>query len=333
MITLNYNLGVYPINNGVVARLSQYDSDFTLVFSLYTSFGDFIIESGTTAQIRGTKADGYGYSANAALDIPNKKVTVTGDVQMTAAAGDNTFEIRLVKNNKVLNTANFTVWVERAALDAGTITSGSVLYDLEQIVDSVSVAASAAESAIEAAASAEEAAASLTIDTTLTQTAQAADAKAVGDAIASGVAAKYSSGSAYAAGNYFIKDNILYRAKTAISAGAAIVVGTNVEAATLGSEVSTLFANILSGASPKIASDTDLKTVKTPGVYTLNGSYINAPFNSSGNTYGKLLVMPGFDGTHYPVQIFFAFNGEIYTGRFNYSGAHTGYRKLSYTDV
>ena len=65
----------------MIVRLSQYDADFTLIFELYSTDGTFTIPSGTTAEVRGTKNDGKGYSASATLDITNKKVTVTGDQQ------------------------------------------------------------------------------------------------------------------------------------------------------------------------------------------------------------------------------------------------------------
>ena len=118
----------------VVIHVNQYDSDFSLVFELYSSDGEFTLESGTTVTIRGTKTDGNGYSVDAAIDIPNKKVTVTGDQQMTACAGRNTFELTLSKNNKELNTANFILDVERAALDKDTI-SNSVIRELINVID------------------------------------------------------------------------------------------------------------------------------------------------------------------------------------------------------
>ena len=135
MITKTYQLDIHSGGVPVVVHLSQYDSDFSLVFNLYSSFGTFTIDSGTTAAIRGTKKDGMGYSVNATLDITNKKVTVTGDQQMTAVAGRNIFELTLTKNNKELNTANFILDVERAALDKDTLASDSVIKELVNVID------------------------------------------------------------------------------------------------------------------------------------------------------------------------------------------------------
>lgn len=190
-----------------VIRVSQYDSDFTLVFELFASDGDFTIESGTTAAIRGTKPSGTGYSAAATLNVAAKTITVTGDAQMTAVKGRCIYEVTLYKNNKELNSANFILQVENAALDANTITDASVLRELDAIIEGAATATQAAEDAEDAADRAEAAAQTLEIDpiptqgstntvssggvyealrntdTTLTQPGQAADAAAVGRAI------------------------------------------------------------------------------------------------------------------------------------------------------
>lgn len=166
-----------------MVHVGQYDSDFSIVFNLYASTGTFNLESGTTAEIRGTKKDGNGYSASATIDITNKKVTVAGHQQMTAVAGQQPFELVLLKNNKPLSTANFILDVERAALDADTIRSDTVLKELQAIIDSAAIATEAAEDAEDAADRAEAAAQTLEIDDTLTQAGQAADAKKTGDEI------------------------------------------------------------------------------------------------------------------------------------------------------
>ena len=163
-----------------VIHVSQYDSDFSIQFKLYASVGTLSIESGTTAEIRGTKGSGTGYSASATLNTSNGTVTVAGSEQMTAVAGRNTFEIVLKKSGKVLGSANFILLVERAALDADTITDASVLRELEAIVEGAETATQAAEEAEDAADRAEAAAQSLEIDDTLTLPGRPADAKAVG---------------------------------------------------------------------------------------------------------------------------------------------------------
>lgn len=155
-ITITRDLNVFSVGVPPVIHLSQYDSDFTLVFNLYASTGAFTMPTGTTAEIRGTKRDGNGYDA--AASVSGSTVTVTGDEQMTAIAGQNMFEIATYYNNKRLNTINFILDVERAALDADTITSESVLRELDAIIQGAATATQAAEDAEDAADRAEEAA-------------------------------------------------------------------------------------------------------------------------------------------------------------------------------
>ena len=169
MITITKKLDMSPHGIPQVIHVSQYDSDFSIQFKLYASVGTLSIESGTTAEIRGTKGSGTGYSASATLDTSNGTVTVAGSEQMTAVAGRNTFEIVLKKSGKVLGSANFILLVERAALDADTITDASVLRELNAIVEGAETATQAAEDAEDAADRAEAAAESLVIDSTPTQ--------------------------------------------------------------------------------------------------------------------------------------------------------------------
>ena len=126
---LDITSGAYPSR----IFLSQYDSAFSLKFILFSSDGVVSFSQNITAEIRGTKADGNGYSAEASYS--NGVVTVTGDGQMTAIAGDNVFEIVLHKDNRQLGTANFILDVTRATLDKDTITSNSVIRELIDITD------------------------------------------------------------------------------------------------------------------------------------------------------------------------------------------------------
>lgn len=131
-----YRLDMNP--GGVLSptvHLSQYDSAFEIVFALYSSYGEFTMESGTTAKVRGTKPDGNGYSADCTVDISNKTVTVEGDIQITAVSGASWYEITLYKDGKELNTKNFKILIEHAALDKETVASDSKVAELYAIYD------------------------------------------------------------------------------------------------------------------------------------------------------------------------------------------------------
>ena len=137
MITINTRLDMRHGAVPEVIHLSQYDSDFTLVFELYASDGSFSMQSGTTAAIRGTKTDGEPFSMDAT--VSGSTVTVTGTheqmQQLTAAAGRNIYELTLYKSGKELNTSNFIVLCERAAMDKDTMGGQSVIRELVSVID------------------------------------------------------------------------------------------------------------------------------------------------------------------------------------------------------
>ena len=176
MITINSQLDMTPGAIPVVIHRSQYDSDFSIVFTLFARTGDFTIASGTTAKVRGTKKSGTGYSADATIDVSAKTVTVTGDQQMTVASGQNIFEIVLLNGTSELCSANFILDVERAALDMDTITDDTMARELDNLDQFVTEAEAAAVRA-------ETAAATFDVDATLTVSGKAADAKAAMDNI------------------------------------------------------------------------------------------------------------------------------------------------------
>lgn len=180
MIQLYQTLDLRPIGIPQTLRLSQYDSDFEIIFELTNFDGTWILDTNTTAEVQGTKTDGHGYSADAVFDDQLKTVTIAGDVQMTAAAGRNTFEVVLFHDGDRLGSKNFILDVERAALDAETTASDSKIKNFTEMVES---AEAAAETATAAAEAAEEAASTFSTDTTLTISGKAADALTVGDAL------------------------------------------------------------------------------------------------------------------------------------------------------
>lgn len=113
MLTKTYDLDLTPGGEMLEIPLNQYDSNFSLVFNLYSSDGELTLEDGTTASISGRKSDGNSYTADAA--ISGSTVTVSGDAQMTAVSGRQIFELTIAKEGKELSTANFILIVEPAA--------------------------------------------------------------------------------------------------------------------------------------------------------------------------------------------------------------------------
>ncbi len=141
MLKRTYELDMVPGGIPLSIHLSQYDSDVQLVFELYASQGELNIpSSGVTAEIRGTKLDGNGISAEGTFSVVNSVPTVTIQVtkQMTAIAGKNTFELVLStqsgSNKFDLPSANFYLEVERAALDYDTLASKSEIQEISAIL-------------------------------------------------------------------------------------------------------------------------------------------------------------------------------------------------------
>lgn len=142
MLTRTFDIDVVPGGIPEKIHISQYDSDVTLEFRLYSSEGILDVPGeGVTAIIRGTKRDRNGISMDADFaivdDIPTVSVKVTK--QMTAIDGTNIFEIVLFatsgESTYELPTANFHLVVERSALDIDTIESKSEIKEIQGIMD------------------------------------------------------------------------------------------------------------------------------------------------------------------------------------------------------
>ncbi len=146
MITTQIELDVSPGGIPPTIHVSQYDTGSrTLLFNLISSAGDLILPTGTLAEIRGTKPDGNGFSYDCLIN--GKQVTADVTEQMTAAAGKAVCEIVLYTGTPAregtaasadftqLCTANFILFVERAALDKDTVKSGSEIKQLITVID------------------------------------------------------------------------------------------------------------------------------------------------------------------------------------------------------
>lgn len=163
MLTIYKKLNVSPDSYPLVIPIKQYSSDFALKFKLYSTDGDLDIEEGATTKIRGTKRDGNGFELTGTR-IGNT-CTFSGTKaqmqQMTAAHGRCVFEIVVEKNTKELITANFYLEVQRAAMDAGTVTSESIIEEFADFQSKITAAQAAATAAQEQADRAEVAAESV----------------------------------------------------------------------------------------------------------------------------------------------------------------------------
>ena len=115
MITQSMILDMVPTKEPVKLYLSQNDENYTLIFSLFARMGTFTIQGSTAAAFVGTLPDGTSYRKPAHL--VGTTVTVAGDSEMTAAAGQGVFEIELEHNGKYLHSSNVLICFEKTAME------------------------------------------------------------------------------------------------------------------------------------------------------------------------------------------------------------------------
>lgn len=144
-----YNIDLVPNGRPLVVNVSQYDQGSrALTFNFFKDNVAFTPPAGYSANITGTKPDGTGFMY--AMTVSGSAATVEVTQQMCAVAGDCPCEIRLIDgNSNVLGTANFTLSVERAAMDDDTVISDSDIPYFEDLA--TQAAASAASAAASAA--------------------------------------------------------------------------------------------------------------------------------------------------------------------------------------
>lgn len=162
MVTQKYKLDMIPNGQILNVHASQYDQGRVITFDLFKGTEQFIIPGGSTALITGTKPDKRGFSlpATIASGTNPHEVSVTLTQNMCAVPGQTICEIRLLRGDVNIGTANFILLVERAGLADDVDISET---ELPAYIDAAqSAAEQAAQSATEAAGSATSAASSAT---------------------------------------------------------------------------------------------------------------------------------------------------------------------------
>lgn len=119
-----------------VVNVNQYDAGYQKTFLLYKGAEPFKITSNMSVTIRGTKGDHKGIADSASYMVGSNLVSVTLTEQMTAVAGPNIFELRIVDTNGLLvGTVNFVLMVEPAALGEDTVISDSDINYAADVLD------------------------------------------------------------------------------------------------------------------------------------------------------------------------------------------------------
>lgn len=223
MVTQKFDLNMIPGKPKPIIRASQYDTGLrAFEVSLFAGTDTYTIPSGATLTVQGTKPDYTGFSYSATYS--GNTVSFDCTDQMTACAGAVEMEIAVVNDGERVATANFVLQVEAAALKDDTIISETdipiieklpeMMEDMDKLISTFggpNVAETAAEMTdqdkVYVYIGSETGynsghwyyydktarmwkdggiyqSAGMDLDTTLTVSGKAADAKAVGDALA-----------------------------------------------------------------------------------------------------------------------------------------------------
>ena len=192
-----------------IVYLSQYDTDYNLVFTVMDKYANASGIDGFTAKFTGTRNDTLGFTFDSVAQ--GNTVAFEINTSLTAVSGTHKGEIVFYDTNGLyFGTANVQIIVEPAARPDGTIDADveraqEIAEQVQEIVDNAAATVSgeaekwatgqidgtdvpSTDPAYENnakyyAEQAADAAASIGIDATLTQAGKAADAKKTGDEI------------------------------------------------------------------------------------------------------------------------------------------------------
>jgi len=164
LVNRSFQLDVTPGAIPQVVKVSEYDENREYTVTLIDEGGVYEIPSGTTAKVEGS-IGGNAFSESAT--VSGNTITFTLTESMTALAGDVWCKIKLTKDSKPIQTAAFILRCDRAGVEAGTVI-GAPGFE-EQIADAVDAWL--------------DEHGGITVDDTLSQQGEAADAKAVGDKV------------------------------------------------------------------------------------------------------------------------------------------------------
>lgn len=143
-ITQTYNLDLVPNGPDVMVKVSQYDAESRNInFIIFNQNQLYSIPSGTTATVRGTKADDTGFEYPCTIN--GSVVSFLVKQQMTVFNGKVLCEIRLTNSGETLGTANFILFVEKAALSDGTVISETELPLIEEAIEAAATVADTVE--------------------------------------------------------------------------------------------------------------------------------------------------------------------------------------------
>ena len=138
-----------PRGATTVIRLSQYDTSWRLIFTIYDGDSTYALSPRTAVVMNGKKPDGTAFSVIGST--LNGNAVVQPPQSVTEAAGKVECEISFSDDGEQIGTANFIIDVERAPL-SGFEASEDDFSAINQLVNQALTAANSAGTAAEAVA-------------------------------------------------------------------------------------------------------------------------------------------------------------------------------------
>lgn len=163
MLQRVFKINISPGGASDTVRVSQYDTNYPIIFSVYDGIQKAVIPRGITGVMRGTRKDGMGFSYPCTVSGAVVKAVI--DTAMTALDGRAEAEVVLFEGYSVFGTANFNVDVEKSPYPNGVIDAGvEECHNLaEQIRQTEQIVNQAVEQTMQNAGRAQEAAESINV--------------------------------------------------------------------------------------------------------------------------------------------------------------------------
>ena len=133
MTTQEFNLDLIPNGIAPIVHVSQYDEGQTWAFNIVKENQLYVIPTGSSVTVQGTKKDDTGFQYDCSFD--GSTVYVTETQQMTIFAGDVQAEIVIVNGDNRIATLNFIIRIERAPLNENTTISETELPLIEEAAE------------------------------------------------------------------------------------------------------------------------------------------------------------------------------------------------------
>lgn len=302
-MSIKKNVDVQPgVGVPAIFHCSQGDKGTRIILGLLNNNDSYTIPEGTTAIIRGSRADGTLFTEiTADIDTTTEiKFNLTED--MTSVPGPVECEAVMTSGTaNVIGTANFIVNVEKSPASVGSVFPGTDAAEtwLVNELTNLDISGLDDESVVDAINSklggtfeTTDAGKVLTVNQDGTVSPAAVDLS--GKANESTIAPEFDTSAPYTAGQYVYNNGVLYRFTADHSAGAWT--GTDAETVTVGGEVEEVKSTVDEITETHTITPVNLLNFNDANFVT--GKYINPTWgtlsdNASYNTSGYIPVEAG----------------------------------------